>query len=1033
MPSFGRLKHSNRSQHTLPEQLSTGAGAGTAPGSPTPASAPGALPGAAQTQQAQAQAQAQAQGQAQAPAQAHVQAQADSPPETSTPMSSMSLPMPLSVLSSPTALASSDRLDAFVDARAPLSMQQQHHHHHHDPPLPPPPAQLFNPHHPGVNPPPSLQTSFSGPGVSLAFDGQQLPTPIDFDPSSAGRSQSQRWRASVAPQQHQFYGTAAGSIDDLSGSGAHHQQPPPPPPPSQQQQQPPSSPAPTPQKRSTRKLIKGIFGSSSRDSHDAQQQQPPQPPPLPQSSGYSSSSNNNNNNNNSNNSPSGPYDNTTGLARRPSKRVSNPPSLRTSPSQTAQLPPDRDWQPKGPGSQQPSPLRGVGELDEYSFSRHGSNIDSPIIQDSRFFLRSNGIRQVSISGEHLETSPYDEVYQPPDHPPPHHQLRNQQTPPPLQQPQPQPLQRQETLRIQEQQAQYESQQQLLLHHHQQQQEQQQQQQRHAGAGYDQQSPEQGRQPQPNFQYPTSPAPEPCQPGGEPRLVTNQLVPGQQLQNAETVSQLSHDSPVADSDPRSTFQQYPGQPSQAASLHTSAPSHDIAASQTTPLQEASPQGQDQSAMAPPASAGGPSSSRRSQDAETLLRGQADPPGPPPPYQRQASANLSTLGPMPPLPGQGAPPNAGHRGDRGPQYVDASPGVEPGRSSPQPSDRDLDLDKHFRELASKYKHVKRLFFDSKNHIERLNGQIEQLQNAVANQRMSQSRTAWDDNEYLTRFNRLNGAINNLSFNIRKDWRSLPAWINNVVSADALKTGKQEMTAIGRAVVSRWLVEEVFNKCFHPALDTQLSSQLKEIELSIRKNSHTMHHQEEVDAHTTKVVNWRMATLDGLQQRLNSNAAADNRGMLTDKITTNLTAYLYQHLSTPPPPGLEGSTSMIAELTVAIAANLPLESRDVSIMYPLPGEVVQKDVMEVEKPGLPTLDGRKADADADAGSDQDGVDEKDKAGKPRGDEGKPGTSQMRTRDTAGLNRENDIIPGTMLTKILLQDRPKNAAECGLQDSSL
>lgn len=95
--------------------------------------------------------------------------------------------------------------------------------------------------------------------------------------------------------------------------------------------------------------------------------------------------------------------------------------------------------------------------------------------------------------------------------------------------------------------------------------------------------------------------------------------------------------------------------------------------------------------------------------------------------------------------------------------------------------------------------------------------------------------------------------------------------------------------------------------------------------------MHSQEEFDALTTKVVNWRMATLDGLQKKLGSPATGENREMLMSKATTNLTAYLYQHLGSPPPPGVEGSMSMIAELAVAIATNLPRESRDVAIMYP------------------------------------------------------------------------------------------------------
>jgi hypothetical protein len=285
------------------------------------------------------------------------------------------------------------------------------------------------------------------------------------------------------------------------------------------------------------------------------------------------------------------------------------------------------------------------------------------------------------------------------------------------------------------------------------------------------------------------------------------------------------------------------------------------------------------------------------------------------------------------------------------------------------------------VTKYKNVKRLYFDGKSQIEGLSGQVEQLQNAVANQRMSQSRTALDDNEYSTRFSRLNGAINNLSFNIRKDWRTVPQWLEKFVSADALKTGKQEMTAVGRAVITRWLVEEVFNKCFHPGLDHTLSAQLKEIELSIRGNAYAMQSQEEYDALTTRIVNWRMATLDGLQRRLNSSATGDNRNMFTTRCTANLTACLYQYLTNPPPPGVEGSTSMIVELAVGIAANLPLESRDVAITYPLPGDPMQPHLMEVEKTGLPPLEAHRAEGDLDADDDLD----KDRGSKVRSDKNK------------------------------------------------
>ncbi|OAQ78184.1 S-adenosylmethionine-dependent methyltransferase-like protein [Purpureocillium lilacinum] len=280
------------------------------------------------------------------------------------------------------------------------------------------------------------------------------------------------------------------------------------------------------------------------------------------------------------------------------------------------------------------------------------------------------------------------------------------------------------------------------------------------------------------------------------------------------------------------------------------------------------------------------------------------------------------------------------------------------------------------------VKRLYFDGKSQIEQLRGQVETLQNAVANQRMSTSHTMWDDNEYTTRFNRLSGAINNLAFNIRKNWRCLPQWLEGYVSADALKTGKREMTVIGRAIASRWLAEKIFNKCFHPALEPQLSSQLKEIELSIRANAYTMHSEEEFGALTTKVVRWRMATLERSAKELNS--TRDNSAILTSKATVDLAEHLYQYLNSPPPAGVEGSVSIIVELAVSIASKLPLESRDLAIVYPFPGEMVQLHLMEIQNTVLPILENQKSGTDAGEHEheDEENID-KNKNGRAPGDQ--------------------------------------------------
>ena len=82
------------------------------------------------------------------------------------------------------------------------------------------------------------------------------------------------------------------------------------------------------------------------------------------------------------------------------------------------------------------------------------------------------------------------------------------------------------------------------------------------------------------------------------------------------------------------------------------------------------------------------------------------------------------------------------------------------------------------------------------------------------------------------------------------------------------------------------------------------------------------------------------------------------------------------------------MIVDLAVIIAANLPVESRDVAITYPLPGAILQPNLMEVEKSGLPSLEPEDSD-DSD-----DEEDEKDKNSKSRGDKSKAGKEPTRVR---------------------------------------
>ena len=302
------------------------------------------------------------------------------------------------------------------------------------------------------------------------------------------------------------------------------------------------------------------------------------------------------------------------------------------------------------------------------------------------------------------------------------------------------------------------------------------------------------------------------------------------------------------------------------------------------------------------------------------------------------------------------------------------------------------------GEKYTKVKKYYFEKED-------QVKQLQNSLAHQRLSQSRTSLDDSEYTTRFNRLDGLVAQLAFSIRKSWRTVPTWLASSVNKDAVATGKQEMTAAGRAFISFWLVEEVFDKFFHPDLEPTLSAQLRTIQRNIRRYAPPAQTAEEEEYLTAKVVNWRLSTLEGLQESLRSAQCANNRAHLTDQLKDHLVQSLAVHLVDPPPSDLEGGVHMIIELVVSIAIHLPLESRDVQIEYFMPGYSIMQDHMKLET-GIPPLTMSIAEDSAERGSVKSSVSEV-------------------TDNTEGSNTHDDqpsSKKSRMLSALTGRDKPKD-----------
>ncbi|KAJ6068465.1 hypothetical protein N7499_010352 [Penicillium canescens] len=321
-------------------------------------------------------------------------------------------------------------------------------------------------------------------------------------------------------------------------------------------------------------------------------------------------------------------------------------------------------------------------------------------------------------------------------------------------------------------------------------------------------------------------------------------------------------------------------------------------------------------------------------------------------------------------QSAPPDSSRPGS------DTMP--DPGRGTPthrredsgEIDVRDIDvralIQKH-DELQAKYSKVKRYYFEK-------DAQVQHLQNTVAHQRMAVSRTILDDSEYQNRFGRLDGAIKDLAFSVRKDWKGLPKWLEGMVTEGALKVGMKEMTAVGRAVISRWLVEEVFQRHFHPGLDPAFSVQLKTVEMNLRRQRPSS--DEDRENASARLSYWRRTTLDGLGDSIIGPAADEHRAELVEHLIVELATFMGTQLHDNAQPGLEAGVRMIIENSINIIEKVPLEARDVCVDYFPPGVSLAEQYMKVEgqlpplsNPPPPVTDSEQVDepgeGDASSGS--------------------------------------------------------------------
>ncbi|KAI5294329.1 hypothetical protein KEM52_004235, partial [Ascosphaera acerosa] len=236
---------------------------------------------------------------------------------------------------------------------------------------------------------------------------------------------------------------------------------------------------------------------------------------------------------------------------------------------------------------------------------------------------------------------------------------------------------------------------------------------------------------------------------------------------------------------------------------------------------------------------------------------------------------------------------------------------------------------------------------------------LQNVIASQQMT-ANTVLDDAQYDRMFQQLDGAINTLAFNIRKSWVQLPTWLKDYVREDAMATGTKEMTAVGRALLSRVVHDEIFERYLHPGIYENLSRTLKKIESYLRGMYITTATTEESrQTGVAKVSAWRSATIEGLSgliQRDSQEAKTKLAQMLTDDWKSRISEFL----KSPAPTALEGGLRSIIDIALDLLEYRALETREIRTVFICPEQDIDTRFMTRDQ-SLPPFQTPQGDGNA------------------------------------------------------------------------
>ncbi|KAK9480853.1 hypothetical protein V1514DRAFT_324641 [Lipomyces japonicus] len=258
---------------------------------------------------------------------------------------------------------------------------------------------------------------------------------------------------------------------------------------------------------------------------------------------------------------------------------------------------------------------------------------------------------------------------------------------------------------------------------------------------------------------------------------------------------------------------------------------------------------------------------------------------------------------------------------------------------------------RKVKKELEETKRNLESSKIEIETQKKRADNLESSLAHQSIDRNRTLQDDSVYVAAFENINGSLKSIAYKYRENWVSLPEWISSVKNVKTIP--------LRRALLAKWIAEDIFDVYLHPALDIETSVTLKKIDKSFGQRN------------PREVAIWRQNTVKNLipeevtgQQGSYGTlealpAFARHRAAVLESFANRFSRFWDPKLLDPLTKRISSFPEdliLVVDEILKLLASMSLETRNIIVKYYNPGEVFNPEYMSVDDETDPPVNGSK-----------------------------------------------------------------------------